>query len=76
MLKEFGIEGIYIVHASTGYEIHEQRINEIFGKLYKTDEGTWYDLPITNNIAPPLSMIIKKAIDKLEEEKNSTVVPS
>jgi glycosyl transferase family 25 len=33
MLKEFGIEGIYIVHASKGYEIHEQRINEIFGKL-------------------------------------------
>ena len=29
MLKEFGIEGIYIVHASKGYEIHEQRINEI-----------------------------------------------
>jgi glycosyl transferase family 25 len=33
MLKDFGIEGIYIVHAIKGYEIHEQRINEIFGKL-------------------------------------------
>jgi glycosyl transferase family 25 len=33
MLKDFGIEGIYIVHAKKGYEIHEQRINEIFGKL-------------------------------------------
>ena len=33
MLKDFGIEGIYIVHAKKGYEIHEERINEIFGKL-------------------------------------------
>jgi len=33
MLKDVGIEGIYIVHAKRGYEIHEQRINEIFGKL-------------------------------------------
>ncbi len=33
MLKDFGIEGIYIVHAKKGYEIHEQRIKEIFGKL-------------------------------------------
>jgi len=33
MLKDFGIEGIYIVHAKKGYEIHEQRINEIFSKL-------------------------------------------
>jgi len=33
MLKDIGIEGIYIVHAKKGYEIHEERINEIFGKL-------------------------------------------
>jgi glycosyl transferase family 25 len=33
MLKDFGIEGIYIVHAKKGYEIHEERINEIFSKL-------------------------------------------
>jgi glycosyl transferase family 25 len=33
MLKDVGIEGIYIVHAREGYEIHEQRINDIFGKL-------------------------------------------
>ncbi len=33
MLKDFGIEGIYIVHAKEGYEIHEQRINEIFSQL-------------------------------------------
>ena len=33
MLQDIGIEEIYIVHAKTGYEIHEQRIIEIFGKL-------------------------------------------
>jgi glycosyl transferase family 25 len=33
MLQKAGIEGIYIVHAKTGYEIHEKRIEEIFGKL-------------------------------------------
>ena len=33
MLQEVGIEGIYIVHARMGYEIHEQRINDIFSKL-------------------------------------------
>ena len=33
MLKEFGIEGIYIVHAKEGYEIHEQRIKETFSQL-------------------------------------------
>lgn len=33
MLQEFGIEGIYIVHALQGYEVHEQRLNEIFGGL-------------------------------------------
>jgi len=33
MLQDVGIEGIYIVHARVGYEIHEQRINDIFSKL-------------------------------------------
>lgn len=33
MLKEVGIEGIYIVHALQGYEVHEERLNEIFGKM-------------------------------------------
>ena len=33
MLSDVGIEGIYIVHAKKGYEVHEQRIKEIFGKL-------------------------------------------
>jgi hypothetical protein len=28
MLKEFGIEGIYIVHAKKGYEYHQQRMRK------------------------------------------------
>lgn len=33
MLKELGIEGIYIIHAKTGYELHQQRLEKIFRKL-------------------------------------------
>jgi len=33
MLEQFGIEGIYIVHAKKGYEKHEDRINKLFTKL-------------------------------------------
>jgi glycosyl transferase family 25 len=33
MLENFGIEGIYIVHAKKGYEKHEQRINNLFNQL-------------------------------------------
>lgn len=30
MLSKFGIDGIYVVHAKTGYELHENRIKELF----------------------------------------------
>ena len=33
MIEQFGIEGIYIVHAKEGYEYHEERINKLFTKL-------------------------------------------
>ncbi len=33
MLQKFGIEGIYIIHAKTGYELHEKRIKTIFDGL-------------------------------------------
>lgn len=33
MLKDFGIDGIYIVHAKRGYEIHQKRIEKIFDAL-------------------------------------------
>ncbi len=32
VLAEFGIEGIYVVHAKTGYELHESRINTLFAQ--------------------------------------------
>lgn len=32
MVEQFGIEGIYIVHAKQGYEYHAERINKLFGK--------------------------------------------
>ncbi|CAN5786902.1 hypothetical protein BH11BAC3_BH11BAC3_45640 [soil metagenome] len=30
MIKQFGIEGVYVVHAKKGYEFHEERINKLF----------------------------------------------
>lgn len=30
MIEQFGIEGIYVVHAKKGYEFHEERINKLF----------------------------------------------
>jgi glycosyl transferase, family 25 len=32
MLKDYGIDGIYVVHAAQGYEQHGQRVVELFGK--------------------------------------------
>jgi glycosyl transferase family 25 len=32
MLPRLGIEGVYIVHAKTGYELHENRINTLFAQ--------------------------------------------
>ncbi len=33
MLKNLGVDGIYIVHAKKGYEIHEQRIIKLFSEM-------------------------------------------
>jgi glycosyl transferase family 25 len=33
MVEQFGIEGIYIIHAKKGYEMHEARINTLFGQI-------------------------------------------
>ena len=30
MLKKSGIDGIYVIHAKTGYELHENRIKALF----------------------------------------------
>ena len=32
-IERSGISGIYIVHALKGYEIHEERINKLFGEM-------------------------------------------
>jgi glycosyl transferase family 25 len=32
MVKQVGIEGIYVIHAKKGYEFHEDRINKLFAK--------------------------------------------
>jgi glycosyl transferase family 25 len=54
MIKQFGIEGIYIVHAKKGYEYHEDRINKLFKKHglpfeYVTDgDPTCFDKNLLN----------------------------
>jgi glycosyl transferase family 25 len=30
MLSDIGIDGIYVIHAKQGYEVHENRINTLF----------------------------------------------
>jgi glycosyl transferase, family 25 len=32
MVKQFGIDGIYIIHAKKGYEMHEKRARQLFEK--------------------------------------------
>ena len=55
------------------YAIYKVSESEIFiGKLYKTEEGNWYDLPINNPINPLLATFIKMAID--ESEKAITTI--
>jgi glycosyl transferase family 25 len=33
ILLQSGIDNIYVIHAKKGYELHEKRINELFGSL-------------------------------------------
>ena len=33
MIKKYGIDGVYVVHALKGYEIHEKRLREIFNEM-------------------------------------------
>ena len=44
----------------------------LIGKLYKTVEGNWYDLPTNKSIDSLRSTFIKKAIDDLEKTKSAT----
>ena len=54
------------------YSIYNLDDREIFiGKLYKTEEGNWYDLPMNNSINPLLTTLIKMAIDESEKTKDN-----
>lgn len=55
------------------YSIYKLEDREIFiGKLYRTKEHSWYDMPDTASINPLLRTMIKMAID--ESEKNDALV--
>jgi len=49
----------------TLYKIAEIEI--LIGKLYKTKEGNWYDMPGNTPINPLLRTMIKMAIDESEK---------
>jgi hypothetical protein len=54
----------------TEYSLFKMSNGETFiGKLYKTDEGNWYDLPDNNPINPLLLTFIKMAIDESEMKR-------
>lgn len=44
----------------------------LIGKLYRTKEGNWYDMPGSTPINPLLRTMIKMAID--EAEKNNAII--
>jgi hypothetical protein len=50
------------------YTVYKIAEAEIFvGKLYKTKEGNWYDVPGNISINPLLKTLIKMAIDESEK---------
>ena len=54
----------------TLYKIAETEL--LIGKLYKTKEGNWYDMPDNTPINPLLRTMIKMAID--ESEKANMII--
>ena len=54
----------------TLYKIAETEL--LIGKLYKTKEGNWYDMPGNTPINPLLRTMIKMAID--ESEKANMII--
>jgi hypothetical protein len=54
----------------TLYKIAETEI--LIGKLYRTKEGNWYDMPGNTPINPLLRTMIKMAID--ESEKANKII--
>jgi len=52
----------------TEYTLYKVDNSEtLIGKLYKTDDGNWYDLPSNNSINSLLATFLKMAIDDLEK---------
>ena len=52
------------------YSLYEMgNTKDPFGKLYKTNEGNWYDLPTDDSINPLLATLLKRAIDESEKTK-------
>jgi hypothetical protein len=43
----------------------------LIGKLYKTEDGNWYDLPMSNSINSLLATFAKMAIDESEKAKTA-----
>ena len=69
MIEQFGIEGIYIVHAKKGYEFHEDRINKLFAKNglafeYVTDgDPTNFDTALLNKyFSPDIRQVLSDGI--------------
>jgi len=63
MLSEFGIEGIYIIHAKKGYELHEKRIKGLFGELglsfefvTEGDPDSFSKLKLENYFVPDIKL--------------------
>lgn len=54
----------------TLYKIAETEI--LIGKLYRTKEGNWYDMPGNTSINPLLRTMIKMVID--ESEKANMII--
>ncbi|MBG9378435.1 hypothetical protein I5907_19520 [Panacibacter sp. DH6] len=51
------------------YAIYKSDNDELIGKLYRTKEGNWYDMPENTSINPLLKTFIKIAIEETEKKK-------
>ncbi len=66
MIRQLGIEGIYVVHTKVGYKFHEERINKLFRK---------YDLQFEFVIDGDPAYFDKKILDKYFSEDIRQLLP-
>lgn len=69
-ISSFNAENPLGIVKATLKEYTLYRIEEgerLIGKLYKTDDGNWYDLTTNNAINSHLSTFLKMAIDESEK---------